>query len=147
MVRARAVGLRVEVDPDGKEMQRRLRQADKAFARELGRVHKRLGGYPADEAKRRASAKGGGYSRLARDIRPRANQRDIRVVIGGGSFPDSVGWEFGAIRWPQFDPWTGNGDGAGYVVFALQRDAAWMDRFAVKVADDLEVFTKPLIGK
>jgi hypothetical protein len=145
MVRAsRSPGMGIVIDPDIKTVQKRLRAADKALPRQLGQTHKRLADIPAQEAKRRAKAKGSGYVRLAADIRPLSNQRDIRVKIGGRKFPDSVGWEFGAQRWPQFDTWTGNGDDAGYVVFALRRDDSWMDEFLRRYVEELREFLKPL---
>jgi hypothetical protein len=141
---SRQPGMAIVMIPDIETVRRRLRQTDKALPRKLGQVHKRLASVPAQEAKRRARAKGSGYVRLAADIRPLSNQRNIQVKIGGQRRPDSVGWEFGAIRWPQFDAWTGNGDDAGYVVFALRRDDAWMGDFHSKVVAELSEFLGPL---
>ena len=141
---SRSPGMGIVIDPDIKTVQKRLRAADKALPRQLGQTHKRLADVPAQEAKRRANAKGSGYVRLAADIRPLSNQRNIQVKIGGRKFPDSVGWEFGAHRWPQFDTWTGNGDDAGYVVFALRRDDSWMDEFLRRYVAELREFLKPL---
>jgi hypothetical protein len=138
-------GLDVIVTPDMRKVRRDIRKVDRDFPRALGRVHKRLGEIPAEEAKRRARRRGGGYVRLARDIRPRANSNDVRVVIGGKRFPDSIGWEFGALQYPQFDRWTGRGENAGYVVFALKRDRAWVDDFAARYARELSEFLDPIL--
>lgn len=145
VVSAQRRGLDVIVTPDMRTVRRRLREADRELPRVLGRVHKRLAEVPAEEAKRRARRRGGGYVRLARDIRPRANSNDVRVVIGGSRFPDSVGWEFGAKQYPQFDPWKGNSDNAGYVVFALKRDALWMDQFMERYVREMSDFLDPIV--
>jgi hypothetical protein len=134
----------VKMVPDIRTVRKRLRAVDKDLPKKLGQTHKRLGDMPAKEAKKRAKAKGSGYVRLAADIRPLSNQRDIVVKIGGRRFPDSVGWEFGAQRWPQFDTWTGNGDDAGYVVFALRRDNKWMDDFLAEYTKELKEVLGPL---
>lgn len=139
-------GFDVIPDPPIRTIRKQLRAADKALPKELGRTHKRLGEIPANEAKQQARSKGGGYTRLARDIRTRSNQNDVRLIIGGRRFPDSVGWEFGALRWPQFDTWTGRGDNAGYVVFALKRDQAFMDRFQRRYVEEMSKFLDPIIS-
>lgn len=139
-------GFNVVPDPPIRKIRKALRSADKALPKELGKTHKRLGEIPAREAKQAARRKGGGYTRLAADIRTRSNQSDVRLIIGGKRFPDSVGWEFGALRWPQFDTWTGNGDNAGYVVFALKRDQAFMDMFQRRYIEEMSRFLDPIIN-
>lgn len=56
-------------------------------------------------------------------IRAASRARATVVVLGGqASAPWALGAEFGAIAYPQFLPWTGSGDDAGYVLWPTIRD-------------------------
>ncbi|MDH3194238.1 MAG: hypothetical protein OEM40_07975 [Acidimicrobiia bacterium] len=124
----------IVIKPDPKKVARAMRQVDKKLPRQLGKLHQKFADIPAEEAKRRARGKGSGYVRLARDIKPKRNQNSIAIRFG--NLPDSAGWEFGAKQYPQFDPWRGSGDDAGYVIGELRRDRSWMDDFGETLAEE-----------
>jgi hypothetical protein len=44
-----------------------------------------------------------------------------RIRLGGERAPYAAGAEFGAKQFPQFEPWRGNGDTAGYFLYPAIR--------------------------
>jgi hypothetical protein len=68
------------------------------------------------DAQSAAWAQGGIASKASSDITTSGNE----LVYGGQGF--SMGAEFGAIKWPQFEPWLGNGVTAGYFLYPAIRD-------------------------
>ena len=90
---------------------------------------------PAREAKRRANARGSGWTRLASTIRPYRSGADATVGVEFGGLPDAAGWEFGAVKYPQFGRYLGFPK--GYAVYSLVGDGSWFKEFAGDVAEDV----------
>jgi hypothetical protein len=73
-----------------------------------------------------AQSLAGGVSRLtargARSFKPSRSGVAARITLGGSGAPEAAGAEFGARRFPQFQPWRGDGDDAGYALWPTIRD-------------------------
>lgn len=106
-----------------KELQAALRELDKALPRELRKANLSVAREVTDQAKERASSVKGG-ARLVRGLFAVAQQRSAGVQIrDGGNTAGAFGYEFGAKKWRQFQPWLGSGEYAGYAMWPAIRDA------------------------
>lgn len=103
-----------------------LRKADRSLPRKVGQVTKRVATHRiVKPAQQTASQSVGGVRRLsyAGVITARAAQKSIRVALNAKKVPDAFGQEYGAKQYPQFLPWRGSGDDAGYVLNPTIRSA------------------------
>lgn len=108
-----------------REVEAGLRRARPELKAQLAQAHKAIGeDLIAAPARRLAERLGGGQARLARRqvISASSLQRTVAVRMNAGRVPDAFGQEFGAKRFPQFQPWRGNqwnpdaDSGPGYVL-------------------------------
>jgi len=120
-----------------KEFRLALKELELNLERDLSRSHKAV----ADVVARKARAKGAGLGSVAAKAAPSISasgvQLGARVVYGGAEFPFMYGAEFGAIRYPQFQPWLGH---EGYFLFPTIRETR--DETIAIYAAELERITK-----
>jgi hypothetical protein len=60
-------------------------------------------------------------AKIAKTFRAARIANESKVTLGSNAAPFGFGMEFGAKRFHQFMPWTGNGDNAGYFIFPTIR--------------------------
>lgn len=106
------------------DLRKALRSLDKDAGKELAAEAKQVAQMVADHARSRALSIGGVAAKTAPSITARGGQRSAGVSFGGARYPFGGGAEFGSMRYPQFEPWTGNGPDAGYFVYPSIRDDA-----------------------
>lgn len=106
------------------EFRRALKQLEGDYPKQLGKVNQDVAQVVVDEATDRAQAEGGSYiaALRLRGLRASKAQTAASVVLDGAKAPMIFGAEFGAKTWPQFQPWTGSGDDAGYALWPAIRD-------------------------
>lgn len=111
-----------------KELRRDLRTWSRKAPRLVSLAHKRLAKKVAAQAKASASAQGSVAGKTAPSIRASGTQTSAAVLLGGPQAPYALGAEFGALQYPQFKPWRGNGPDAGYFLYPtirkMQREIA-----------------------
>ena len=90
------------------QLQKALRQIDKALPREIRVINLDAAKIVAAAAARRARGLGGVARKSAPSIKAKAQQRRGTIAIGGPKFPFAPGAEFGSIRYNQFKAWRGN---------------------------------------
>lgn len=108
----------------GRELQKELKATGLEVAEDV-----------ADDATSKALALGGVAAKTAPSIKASARFTGAGVSIGGAAYPFAGGAEFGAgqdkirrrksgtyVGYRQFEPWRGNGSGAGYFVYPAIRD-------------------------
>ena len=118
------------------ELSRALRNVDPALQRELRRMNLDIADFVASDARSAAIAVGGVAAHVAPSIKKTAGAAWAGVAFGGAAYPMAGGAEFGAYRYKQFQPWTGNDENAGYFVYpAIRRDA---DRIDTAAGDALD---------
>ena len=118
------------------ELSRALRNVDPALQRELRRMNLDIADFVADDAKAAAYSLGGVAAKVAPSIKANAGSGWAGISLGGSAYPMAGGAEFGAYRYKQFQPWTGNDENAGYFVYpAIRRDA---DRIETAAGDALD---------
>jgi len=111
-----------------RDFQRELRRANTDLPRELRTASLAAAEVVAKAARSKALALGGVAAKTAPSIKAGGEQRRSKVSIGGPAFPWALGAEFGAKRYPQFEPWRGNqhqpdlDNGVGYFLYPSIRD-------------------------
>ena len=116
-----------------KDLIRELRNIDEKLPKELGNVNYDVANYVIDRARGRTSTPL--EARAARTMKAARQQRVSLIRLGGNSYPEALGAEFGAGQgvlrnttrgvmegWNQFRPWRGSGTGAGYFLVPTIRD-------------------------
>lgn len=73
------------------------------------------------KARARAQALGSTAAHVAGTIRPIKRLRAAGVSLGNAAHPEALGAEFGSFQYRQFQPWRGNGMGAGYFLYPTIR--------------------------
>lgn len=101
-----------------REFQAGLRAADPKLARAITKANKEIAEKVAARARAEAQQAGGVQAKASPAIKAAAEQRAAKIAIVKGSrFPFADGAFYGALAYPQFDPWVGNswtpGDAAG----------------------------------
>lgn len=84
------------------------RGLDKDAKRDFARLNQQIADPIAEGARSRARSKGGVAAKAASSIKARRSQEGVSIAGGGGRYPFFWGAEFGAKRYRQFKPWTGN---------------------------------------
>jgi hypothetical protein len=110
---------------DAEHLRERLKDASLAVAEGI-----------VERARSRAAGEGRMAARAADSLTAGRQEARATVAFGGHSAPFAAGSEFGANRgsprhtirgdvvgWAQFQPWRGNGEGAGYWLYPTIRDA------------------------
>ena len=126
---------RLSITPDmGKASKQYVRTGGRFDDVILDDVFTEFEALPAQEAKKRAMARGSGWVRLASTIRPyRSSNATIGVEFGG--LPDAAGWEFGSNRYRQFGRYKGGLD--GFAVYSLVGDGSWFKKTATDISQDV----------
>lgn len=109
------------------EFRRELARSSKDAAREFARVNQQIAEPIAEGAKSRARSLGGAAAKGADSIKAKRSQKGVGITGGGGRHRYFWGAEFGARRYRQFEPWTGNQwvpmeGGVGYFLHPEIRD-------------------------
>lgn len=107
------------------ELRNALKEVGPESAKAMVKVGREVARDVVSEAKGRAQALGGVAAKAAPSLRASAGAKSAGVGLGGPSAPWAPGAEFGGGRRPttrQFQPWRGNGPGAGYFVYPTIRD-------------------------
>lgn len=104
------------------DFQRELRKLNADLPKELRKANIEAAEVVAKDARQRAEGRGGVAAKSAPSIKAQGEQRRSKITIGGPKFPFALGAEFGAVEYPQFDPWTGSGSDAGYFFYPAIRD-------------------------
>lgn len=120
--------------PDLAKLQRDLRDVAAGMDEAAKEADHNSAELVAEKASSAAHALGGVAARVA----PSINAQDGRAVFGGPTYPEAKGAEFGALQFPQFKPWRGDGDGAGYFFTPSIRDTEdEVDQAYYDAVDDL----------
>lgn len=106
------------------ELQRALRRMAPELADEVTKVNRELATDVRGKAAGKAAGLGGVAAHVAPSLGVTAGRTSAGVAGGGAGWPMFGGAEFGAINYPQFAPWRGNGPDAGYFVYPAIRDEA-----------------------
>lgn len=104
-----------------KELARELKTIDRSWGKELAKAAKEAAKIIATDAKRRGVSAGSTLAKAAESFKPGGTQRGGYVKIGGSDYPYALGAEFGSDRYPQFQPWRGAGQNAGYALYPAIR--------------------------
>lgn len=104
-----------------KELRRDLRAWDNKAPRLITLAHKQLAVRVSREAKAYGVSQGSVAAKAARSIRANATLTSAAVSLGGTRYPFAMGAEFGSHRFPQFKPWRGKGEDAGYFLWPTIR--------------------------
>ena len=120
------------------ELRRELKKLDDAgLTKELKDANYKVASLVVDASKARAN------SRLERKaaLSLSAGRQAARAQVAGGGprAPFFGGAEFGARKYPQFQPWRGNGITAGYFLFPAIR--AETDRIVDLYGDEIQRIT------
>lgn len=122
-----------------RDVQRALRQVDRTLPRELRKAGNAAAQVIVDEGKARATTPQ--QRKAAESLRPRSDQRGVRVALGNASrYPFALGAEFGSITYPQFPAFRGSGSGAGYFLWPAIR--ANRERVAGLFLDGVDTITR-----
>lgn len=121
------------------ELNRALRDmGGREFQKELKEAGKKVADTVADDARGIAYILGGVAAKTAPSIRAAAGFTSAGVSFGGAAYPFAGGAEFGSLRFKQFMPWRGNGDGAGYFIYESIRDnSERIEQEYLAAADDI----------
>lgn len=103
------------------ELRRDLRTWDRTAPRLVSLAHRTLAKKVAGKAKSKASSLGSVAAKSAPSIRASGTLKEASVVLGGNKAPYALGAEFGALAYPQFKPWRGSGEDAGYFLYPTIR--------------------------
>lgn len=104
-----------------KELVRDLRAWERTAPRLVSQAHKRIADRVAGKAKATASGQGSVAAKAAPSIRGSGRMTSAAVLLGGAAYPFALGAEFGALQYPQFLPWKGNSEEAGYFLYPTIR--------------------------
>ena len=120
------------------ELNRTLKQLGPEVQAELKAANVEVGEMVANDARSIAYSLGGVAAKVAPSIGSTRTQAGAGVSFGGAAYPFAGGAEFGAYRYPQFKPWRGNGEGAGYFVYpAIRQDSDEIADTYMERLDDL----------
>ena len=75
-----------------------------------------------DVAKPQMISAGPVSRKIAKTLKSTNLVGSAKVNLGSSNLPFAWGVEFGAKQFPQFKPWRGNGEGAGYFLFPALRE-------------------------
>lgn len=103
------------------ELNRALRAIGPDAQKELGAASREVATFVANDARARAYGLGSTAAHVAPSIRAVGGVSSAGVSFGGAAYPMAGGAEFGSVRFKQFQPWRGNGPGAGYFVYPTIR--------------------------
>lgn len=124
-------GERIQVE-GARELRAALRKmGDRQLLRELAYLNRDLAAKIIEKARERAASPL--ERKAARQLKPLKSSAQVGASMVG---PYVLGAEFGAKRYPQFKPWRGNGDEAGYWLFPAVRDMR--DEIVDAYADEIE---------
>lgn len=98
------------------EFLRELKKVDADLPKEIRLANKGFADNIASQAAGAFSSLGAGGPNVGATVKSFAQQRQAGIKFGG-DLPYSMGVEFGARTLPQFAPWRGSGEGAGYALF------------------------------
>lgn len=124
------------------QLNRALKQMEPGLQAEFREANKEVATTVAQHAKSKAMSLGGVAAKTAPDITATYSvSRSAGVSFGGARAPWGAGAEFGGRGRPttqQFQPWLGNGPGAGYFVYpTIRDDAELIEQHYTKAVDDL----------
>jgi hypothetical protein len=121
------------------ELNKALKDLGDEFKGEMRRTNKGVADFVATDARAGASAAGSTLAHIAPSIKASAGALSAGVSLGGPAYPMAAGAEFGAgPDLPQFKPWRGNGQGAGYAVYpAIRANADRIESEYGEAADRL----------
>lgn len=101
-----------------------LKGMDPEMRKALRATNKDVAETESDHARSLALSIGGVAAKTAPSIRPAVGLTSAGLAFGGAAYPFAGGAEFGALKYPQFQPWRGNDSSAGYFVYpTIRRDA------------------------
>lgn len=106
------------------QLNRALRELESGLPKAARAGSKEIAQDVADQARGLAQSLGGVAAHVAPSIKASAGAKSAGVAFGGPAWPMAGGAEFGALNYPQFQPWRGNSNGAGYFVYPTIRDMA-----------------------
>lgn len=120
------------------ELSRALKAIDKETGTKLRGANKSVATFVADDARAAAQSLGGVAAHVANSVKPAAGAAFAGVAGGGPAHPAFGGAEFGSDKYKQFQPWRGNGEGAGYFVYpTIRRDGPRIETEYRTTIDDL----------
>ena len=97
-----------------REFQAELRSAHPKLARALAKANREIAEVVAARARTEAQQAGGVQAKAAPAIRGAAEQRAAKIaIVKGTRFKFADGAFYGALAYPQFDPWVGSSWTAG----------------------------------
>lgn len=99
------------------DFRRELRRLADDLPRELADANHQVATLVANEAQQRAGGVSRGARKAAESLSAARTQAAAKVRMGGARYPFAAGFEFGSIRYPQFPPWRGSGETAGYWLY------------------------------
>lgn len=123
------------------ELLRDLKAASVTLPRQVTAGHRRAAKLVEGAARAKALAQGGAIGKAAMGIKAAATQRAAKLVLDGSRHPYIFGGEFGAKKYPQFEPWRGNKwapdeAGVGYAVHPAVRETR--EEFIEAYADEVQ---------
>lgn len=120
-----------------RELNKTLKELGPELQKELKATNKEAATKVATEAAARARGLGAMGVHFAPGIKAATGATSAGVALDGRKYPGILGAEFGAgqdrqrnrrsgqyVGYRQFDPWRGNGSGAGYFLYPTIRDRA-----------------------
>lgn len=120
------------------ELNRALKQLGPEVRAELKAANVEVGEMVANDAANIAYGLGGVAAKTAPSIKATKTQNGAGVAFGGAAYPFAGGAEFGSFRYKQFQPWRGNGAGAGYFLYpAIRQDSDEIAETYMERLDDL----------
>lgn len=103
-----------------KELQRAIRRTN--LEQDLKAGHRAVSTDIVAAARARATGQGSVAAKSAQAITAGATARAATINLGSNKYPFALGAEFGAVRFKQFKPWRGSGEGAGYFLYPTIRE-------------------------
>lgn len=101
-----------------------LKELDNGLAKVAREGSKEIATDVAEKARGLAQSLGGVAAHVAPSVKASVGAKSAGVAIGGAAYPMAAGAEFGAYQYAQFQPWRGNGSGAGYFLYPTIREEA-----------------------
>lgn len=103
------------------EMRKELRKASKKAGPAIGKANFEVGQQVVEWSRGAVRTGTGRKAFEKKAITATRKQRAATIRLDANKFGGTLGAEFGAKRWPQFEPWRGNqfidvGTGVGYIV-------------------------------
>lgn len=108
----------------------KLRKMNAEVYKQLGRQNRAISKIVVDKARGDASALGRMQAKAAKGVQATNTRNGVGIRLTKGRYAFAFGAEYGAKKYPQFQPWRGNqfdandwGGGIGYFFFPAIRES------------------------